>query len=138
MALHDVPATLHVGAGTVAIGAPTLHVARGHVERVAATVTGRAANLGGRCANLHRRRGTLESPGGLSARRSSLTLMPPMGVGEGLTNGSFTMADKFIPDSDRAFDKMAAKFAIAIAKDPARFKLSGDDAAEISRAADAF
>jgi hypothetical protein len=41
------------------------------------------------------------------------------------------MADKFIPDGDLAFCRMACKFARSIERDPARFKLSGDDAALI-------
>jgi hypothetical protein len=48
------------------------------------------------------------------------------------------MADKFIPDSDSEFSTMARGFATVIKRDPARFKLSAEDAALIDRAAAEF
>ena len=43
-------------------------------------------------------------------------------------------AKKFIPDGDRDFAKMSQIFEGEIARDPAVYGLSADDAAEITRA----
>jgi hypothetical protein len=48
------------------------------------------------------------------------------------------MARKFIPDSDREFASMARVFAENIEREPGRYLLSADDAAIISREAQAF
>src|SRR4051812_29005186 len=47
-------------------------------------------------------------------------------------------SEKFIPDSDSEFLSMARKFAHAVARDPARFMLTSDDAATIDRATKRF
>lgn len=48
------------------------------------------------------------------------------------------MAKKFIPDGDSDFARMARGFASMIAKDPARYHLPEEDAAEMMRAVVAF
>lgn len=47
-------------------------------------------------------------------------------------------SDKFIPDSDHQFADMARTFAGAIARDPARFMLSSDDAKKLVDVAQKF
>ncbi len=48
------------------------------------------------------------------------------------------MAYNYIPDADPKFEAMAEKFAGKIANDPGLFKLSGEEAARLSRAVDDF
>jgi hypothetical protein len=58
--------------------------------------------------------------------------------GGGGFEGSRDMAGKFIPNSDQQFAHKAEGFARVIARDPGRFMLSDEDAAELTQAVGRF
>src|SRR5688572_3729211 len=53
-------------------------------------------------------------------------------------NGSRAMAEKFIPNADRAFCLMAIKFRSAVLRDYVRYRLTKSDADALDTAVSAF